>query len=363
MPPIDTSTAGRSLALDVMRGVTVALMIVVNMSLSEQLSYGQLLHARWHGLTLTDLVFPSFLFIVGAAMSYSLERAAQAGRGVAFGRVLRRAAVLFAIGMLLSAFPFSRPLTEWRVPGVLQRIALTQVIAAALLLWGGTRAAWGFAVLALAGTWAALAGLGDLTLEGNAARRLDLWLFGPERIYHGEGIPYDPEGVLGTPASVVNVLAGYGAARWLRAAPAQPLSRLVLWGGLAIAVALAWHTVMPLNKKLWTPSYVLVTIGIDLLVLALLVQLIDRRGWRHGLWPWQVFGLNPLALYVLSELANSTLWLVQVQGTSLMDWIYRHAFQPWAGDKPGSLLFALAFCAVCWLPGWWMARRGIVVRL
>ena len=365
--------AERSLALDVMRGLTVALMIVVNMSLSEQLSYGQLLHARWHGFTLTDAVFPSFLFIVGAAMAFSLERAAQAGRGAAFARVLRRSALLFGCGLLLYYFPFVqtspdggwgwRPLAEARIPGVLQRIALCQAIAAAVLLWGGTRGAWLFSLLSLAGTWAALAAFGDLSLEGNAARRLDLWLFGAGHIYHGEGPPYDPEGLLGTFASSVNVLAGYGATRWLRAAPAQPLARMVVVGTAAVGLALAWHALLPINKKLWTPSYVLLTVGLDLLVLAALTELIDRRGWRRGLWVLQVFGLNPLAIYLLSEIGNAVMWLTPLQGSTLMEWIYQQGFQPWAGDKPGSLLYALAYTAACWLPGWWLWRHRIVIRL
>jgi predicted acyltransferase len=373
MSPALPSGAERSLALDVMRGLTVALMIVVNMSLSEQLSYGQLLHARWHGFTLTDLVFPSFLFIVGAAMAFSLDRAAQAGRSAAFARVLRRSALLFGCGLLLYYFPFvqvgsdgawsMRPLASARIPGVLQRIALCQALAAAVLLWGGRRGAIAFSVIALLGTWAVLVGCGDLTLAGNAARRLDLWLFGAGHIYQGEGLPYDPEGLLGTAAATVHVLAGYGATRWLRAAPAQPLARLVVVGAATVGLALAWDALLPINKKLWTPSYVALSIGLDLLILAALTELIDRRGRRRGLWVLQVFGLNPLAIYLLSEVGNAVLWLTPMQGTTLMEWLYQQGFHSWAGDKPGSLLYALAYTAACWLPGWWLWRRGIVVRL
>jgi len=363
----------RSLALDVMRGLTVALMIVVNMSLSEQLSYGQLLHARWHGFTLTDLVFPSFLFIVGAAMAFSLPRHAQAGRAVAFTHVLRRSALLFGCGLLLYDFPFVqaapeggwmlRPLETARILGVLQRIALCQALAAAVLLWGGRRGAIAYSVVALLGTWAVLLGFGDLTLEGNAARRLDLWLLGAGHLYQGEGLAYDPEGLLGTFAATVHVLAGYGATRWLRAAPSRSLAPLVVMAATAVGLALAWNALLPINKKLWTPSYVLLTIGLDGLILAALTTLIDRRGWRRGLWVWQVFGMNPLALYLLSEIGNAVLWLTPVQGSSLMEWLYQHGFQSWAGDKPGSLLYALVYAAACWLPGWWLWRRGIVVRL
>lgn len=365
----------RSQALDAMRGITLALMIVVNMSISETLSYAPLLHASWHGLTLTDLVFPSFLFVVGSAMSFSLPRYQGLGHAAVLGKIARRTAILFLCGFLLYWFPFFRfapegglqllPLGEARILGVLQRIALAWGLASLLLHFCRTRSVLLACGAILLGNWWVQAACGDYTLQGNAALKLDLWLLGPAHMYKGEGIPFDPEGLLGTLPAMVNVVAGYYAGRWVQARGAgyETVAKLMMAGAVSLVLALAWSGVFPLNKKLWTSSYVLCGIGVDLMALALLVYLIDMLGVRRWVYFFEVFGRNTLFLYLFAEVLMSVLWLAHIGARPAFEWIFAQGFQPWAGDKPGSLAFALVFMLGCWLLGYAMDRRRIYVKV
>jgi len=364
----------RYLSVDVLRGMTLALMIVVNMSIDAKLSYPPLLHAVWHGLTLTDAVFPTFLFVVGGAMGFSLERYQALGPRVLVGKVIRRGVLILACGVFISNFPFChlgpdgslvwQTLSQVRVLGVLQRIGLAYVLAALLLSFAGWRWAVAWSVAALAGYAWVLSAFGDLTLTGNAPVKLDLMVLGASHLYHGEGVPYDPEGLLGLIPATVNLLAGYAAIAFLRRRPAtaKTVLQLAAVGGGLILLALAWNTVLPINKKLWTSSYVLCTVGIDLVVLAGLAGLIDGIGVRRGVGYFEIFGKNTLAIYILSEILNAIMWTLPVGGTSLFMWIYAHGFQ-WAGDRPGSLLLALAMMQLCWLVAWLLDRRRIYIRL
>ena len=365
----------RSLSVDVMRGLTLALMIVVNMSVSDETSYPQLLHAAWHGLTLTDLVFPSFLFVVGLSLSHTLGKYEARGERAVLQKILTRAALIFLCGYLLYWFPFLkfdqaghlalRPLAQTRILGVLQRIALCYAGAAMLLHFGGRRAALTYSVVALLGYWAVLYCCGDYSLAGNAALRLDRYVLGEAHMYHGEGMAFDPEGILGTVPAIVNVLAGYLAGSHLQkhGRNYEGIAGLLLVGGLCLIAALAWGSVLPINKKLWTSSYVLCATAIDLYVLALLAYLIDIRG--GGGWTrfFEVLGKNTLFIYLLSEVGNSVLGLIAVGDQNLFVWLYEHAFQPWAGVRNGALLYALAYLLCCWLVAYALDRRRIYIRL
>ena len=363
----------RTLAIDVLRGLTLALMIVVNMSIDD-VSYGQLLHAPWFGLTLTDLVFPSFLFAVGASLSITLEKYQQLGSAAVLRKVLTRSVLIFLCGYLLYWFPFFRfdasghltllPLAQTRIPGVLQRIALCYGAAALILHFAGRRAAWGFCVVALLGYWALLYTGGDLTLTGNAVLALDRALLGEAHLYHGEGVAFDPEGLLSTLPAIVNVLAGYFAGRVLRERGRnyEALGRLLLAAGLCIVVALLWSNVLPLGKKLWTSSYALCAVGIDLYVLALLVYMIDIRGLRGWTHFFEVLGRNTLFIYLLSEIGNSLIGMITVGAQSLYTWLYEVAFRSWAGPQNGALLYAIAFMLCCWGVAYALDRRRIYIK-
>jgi predicted acyltransferase len=355
-----SGAAARYLSLDVLRGLTVALMIVVNTPGDWGHVYGPLLHAEWNGFTPTDLVFPTFLFVLGNALAFALPKYAQMGDRAVLAKIGKRAAIIFLLGFLLFWFPFTGPLSEARIPGVLQRIALCFACAALVLHYAGRRAALSFSVLALLGHWLVLAAFGDLTMSGNAGRQLDLWLLGERHLYHGEGIAFDPEGILGTLPATVNVIAGYFAGRLVlsRGAGREALTKMMMAGAALLALALGWSTILPINKKLWTGSYVLLAVGLDLLILPLLIYAIEMHGWRRGTYFFEVFGKNTLFIYLFAELAVIVLdragWYQRLHAALLV---------PLAPAKPASLMFAVAFMLCCWVVAWALDRRRIYIKV
>lgn len=365
----------RSQAIDVMRGLTLTLMIVVNMSISDDKSYAPLLHAAWHGLTLTDLVFPSFLFVVGTALSFTLERYQTMGNAAVLRKIFTRTALIFLCGYLLYWFPFFEfdkagqlsllPLEKTRIMGVLQRIALGYGFASLILHYWKTRGAIVFSVVALLGYWWLMYSFGDYTMAGNAEIKLDKLILGDNHMYHGEGMAFDPEGILSTLPAIPNVLAGYFAGRFLREKGPnyEPIAKLLMAGAVLLVLALCWSSVFPFNKKLWSSSYVLCTIGIDLFVLAILVYVIDLRKTRGWTYFFEVFGRNTLFIYLLSEIVQTIMWTAHVGNLALFDWIYATGFQWWAGDKPGSFVWALVFMFSCWLVGYGLDKKHIYITL
>lgn len=394
------STPQRALAIDVMRGMTVALMITVNMSISDVFSYGPLLHSEWNGLTITDIVFPTFLFVVGAALTFTLEKYQALGEAALLKKTFTRTAIIFLCGYLLGWFPFFEfneagqlgliPVAHTRILGVLHRIALGYCMATLIVHYGKQRGAIVYSVGALLGYWWIMAALGDYTLIGNAALKLDRLVLGDAHLYHGEIYPpmaavqpvvlpavlpslgphgnpfaFDPEGILGTFPAVVNVLAGYFAMSFVRRKGTnyETIAKLLLAAAAFVVVALCWDLVFPINKKLWTSSYVLCTIGIDLAILGALVYAVDLSGMRRGTYFFEVFGKNTLFIYLLSEVLNSVLWITPVGNITLFEWIYSNAFQGWASDKFGSLIFALIFMLSLWLVGYAMDKKKRYVRI
>ena len=364
-------TEDRSLALDVLRGMTVALMIVVNTPGDGATTFAPLKHAAWHGFTPTDWVFPTFMFVVGAAMAWSLGKY-QTDRAF-ISRVLRRTALIFLFGYLMYWFPFvhpdgghlvGSPIGETRIFGVLQRIALGYGCAALIIRYAGARGAVWFSAAALIGYWAILSVSGDLTMTGNAVLRLDRFLMGDAHLYHGEGLAFDPEGLLSTLPAIVNTIAGYFAGVYLREKGRgyESVAMLLLAGVAAVAIALCWNPFFPINKKLWTSSFVALTVGLDLIVLGVLVYLIDirnRRGWTGF---FRVFGRNTLFCYLLSELGVTLMLLFRVGDRSVYQMAYQTVFQPMGGYF-GSLLFAVSWMLVCWLAGLLLDRRGIYLKV
>ena len=354
----------RQLSIDVFRGMTVALMIVVN-SLGSQDTYSTLLHADWHGFTLTDLVFPTFLFVVGNAMSFTQGRYEQIGEAAFLAKVLKRTLVIFLIGYLLYWYPFLKPFSETRVFGVLQRIALCYCIASLAIHYLKIKGALIFGLVALIAYWLILVAFGDLSIPGNAGTRLDLWLLGPDHLYHGEGVAFDPEGLLSTLPATVNVICGYVAGYYIQrnGQNYETIVGMLLAAVVLMLLAVWWDLVFPINKKLWTSSYVLLTVGADLCILSWLIFIIDIAGRRQWTYFFEVFGRNALFIYVLSEVLFITLAKVPTGDASLLEWVYTHAFQSWAGDRNGSPLFAIGFMLICWAVGYFMDRRKIYVKV
>jgi predicted acyltransferase len=365
----------RFLAIDVMRGLTLALMIVVNLQIGEGKSYSQLLHAQWDGLTLTDLVFPSFMFVVGTSLSFTLEKYERLGEAAFLRKVLTRTALIFLCGYLLYWLPFFRidaaghlvlrPISHTRIFGVLQRIALGYGAAALIVHYGKRTGAIASAIVALLGYWWLLHAFGDYSLAGNAEIKLDKLVLGEAHMYHGEGVAFDPEGILSTLPAIVNVLAGYLAGRFVRdhGANGGTIAKLLVAGAACVLLALWWNPVFPINKKLWTSSYVLCTVGIDLGVLAALIYLIPQQRPRSWTYFFEVVGRNTLIIYLLSESAEKLLHMLQIGPQSVLDWVYTAGFASWAGDKAGSLLYSIAYMLCCWVVAYSMDRKRVYVRL
>src|ERR1700733_786557 len=251
-----TPTSSRSLPLDVFRGMTVCFMIIVNTPGSESLSFAPLQHAHWHGFTPTDLVFPSFLFAVGNAMAFSMKKFANMSQGAVLWKIFRRTALIFLIGFLMYWFPFVeqgdngswafRPFSHTRIIGVLERIALCYGIASLLIYYLKPRTVLIISAIFLIGYWivlmtAGVPGADPLSMTGNAGYRLDIWLFGENHHYHGEGIAFDPEGLLSTFPAVVNVVAGYFAGVYIsrKGKEYEGLTKLLLWGCVLVTLAVA----------------------------------------------------------------------------------------------------------------------------
>ena len=329
----------RYLSLDILRGLTVAMMIMVNNPGSWSHVYPILRHASWSGCTPCDLVFPFFLFCVGVSMTFALAKYPGI-TAPAVKKVFKRGFLLYITGFLLAAYPFfpadSHPdMTAWhnwlewagnlRLMGVLQRISLCYILASVLVLWLRAPKKLAIAAGALCALHLALllifAGLeGAFSLEGNFARKVDLVLLGEQHMYDGYGLPFDPEGILGTLTGAATVLLGYMMGLVVKSdAPVNASAKVfsisagLLLGGLALSLA------VPINKPLWTVSYVLYTAGWASFVLALLIYLVDVRGWDKPFFPFKALGMNALAVFVLSGLIMKTLW-------RFTDWDYTLVF-------------------------------------
>lgn len=376
---ISPGISNRYLALDVLRGLTIAFMIIVNSAGDWSNLFAPLAHAKWHGFTPTDLVFPTFLFVVGNAMSFSMKKLQQMNTADFFKKVGKRTVLIFLIGWLLNAFPFYDisdsgainfiDLTEVRLFGVLQRIALCYFFASIVLYYGGIKLGWIFSAIALLGYWAIMYFFGDgsdpYSLTGNAAIKLDLVLIGPERMYGGEGIPFDPEGILSTLPAIVNVIAGYLAGKMIQKLgnTMDAVKKLLGIAVVLIVLSYAWDLLFPINKKIWTSSYVLLTTGIDLVLLALLVAVIEIKNWKGWTYFFEVFGRNPLILYVLSGLVIRLLSMIPMGETTLRGFIYTNFYTTWLSPKMASFLFAFSYMLLIWLIGLWMDKKKIYIKV
>ena len=267
-------------------------------------------------------------------------------------------------------FPFFengqlKPLAETRIFGVLQRIALCYLFAAILLHYLKTKGAIVFSILALVSYHLLLVVFGDLTLQGNAVLALDNWLIGADHMYHGEGIAFDPEGLLSTLPAIVNVVAGYLTGRFIQknGPNYETIAKLLLIGLVLVLVALAWDMMLPINKKLWTSSFVLLTTGIDLFVIGALVYLLDMSKTYKWTYFFKVFGRNPIFIYLLSELFVISLFEIKFKGTSMYNWIAENIFIAYSGDYIGSLLFALWVMLTCWIVGYILDKKDIYIKV
>ncbi len=354
----------RLVSLDAFRGVVMALMIVVNNNGSERDAYAQLRHSEWHGWTLTDTVFPSFVWIVGVAITLSLGKrlAAGAPRAKLLRTVLRRAAILFLLGVAVYAYPnFS--LSTQRILGVLQRLAICYLAASAIFLWCGLRRQIAWLVGLLTAYWLLMTfapvpgfGPGRLDVEGNFAHYVDRLVLGSHNYRHTHD--WDPEGIVSTLPAIATAILGLlaGHVLQLRRTLAERTTWMFLAGALLVAAGWALSFAMPINKKLWTDSFCLFMAGLDFTACAAFVWLIDGQGWKRPFQPAVILGMNAIAIYLASEGAAELIDGVQPR-------IYQTIFAPLASSANASLLYSLAFTAVMYLIAYVLYRRRWFLRV
>ena len=364
-------------AVDFYRGVTIAFMIIVNSPGSWDEVFDPLQHAKWHGCTPTDLVFPSFMFIIGVSMWFSFGKNGRIWSSDIGWKILNRVSLLFLIGLLLNKFPiYWTDFDRWRIWGVPQRLALGYGLTAVLVL--NFRRQWliwigGGLLLLYWGLlyWFGVPGQDPLALETNAVLRIDRWMLGEGHLYHGEGIAFDPEGLLSTIPSIVTVLLGWLAGELLQYRSERrdlAVRDLLLYGILCGFVGMFWDLFFPINKKLWTSSYVLYAGGISMLFLAASVWLIEMRKWNWGRNFFATFGSNAIFAYVLSEVLLISCMAVSWveaggQRINLWEWLFRNLSNLLGNAKLASCLFAVAYMLVCWLICRVLYNRKIFIKI
>jgi predicted acyltransferase len=387
----DVARTGRMVSLDVFRGITIAAMILVNDPGSWNHIYAPLEHAEWNGWTPTDLIFPFFLFIAGVSMTLSFPSRAAGGasRDQMAIHVLRRSAVIFAIGLFLNGIPFF-DLHTIRIMGVLQRIALCNLAAGWLYLaamrpkavandqvraGANLGAMAGVALLLLVGYWALLTfvpvpgyGAGHLGKDENLGAYLDRALLGGH--LWPESKTWDPEGILSTLPAIATALMGILAGEWLRSGRrgARKMAGLLLAGVLLMLTGRLLHPYFPINKNLWTSTFVLFTGGLAMLLLALFYWIVDLRGSRKWTAPFLVFGRNAILAYALAAIVAETSIDFEFQAAggraeTLHGWVYNNFFVPYLDPRNASLGFALFFVALNLALLWPLYRKKIFVRV
>ena len=366
----------RFLSLDVFRGMALCLMIIVNTPGAGATPYPIVDHAEWFGFTLADIVFPSFLFAVGNAMAFGAGTTSSEAEF--WRKTVRRTAIILALGLLTYWFPFFRltdhgwlykPFSETRFTGVLQRIALCYFFAAIAARYLGVK---GLVVLSaglLLGYWVTLLAAAPdsataFSKSGNIGNSVDLAVFGRAHLYHGDA-GFEPEGLLSTLPATVNVILGYLAGLYIRraGANAQTVTRFLATGVAFILAALLWSTVFPIGKKLWTSSFVLLTVGIDLVVLAGFMGWIDIAKRKFGVRFFEIFGRNPILLYWVAMLLEMVMGYIRLgDPKGIWSWFGGHVMQALAPGPLGSLLTAILYMLLCWLVALWLYRRKVMVR-
>lgn len=392
------------ISLDVFRGATIAGMILVNDPGSWSHIYPPLEHAEWNGWTPTDLIFPFFLFIVGVSMTLSF--ASRIARGVTRGKLAlhlaRRSALIFVIGLFLNGFP-NFDFSSIRIMGVLQRIAVCYLVAGWLYLLtyepassgasaaadptpgaapGGpssvranTRVIAAVAVVLLAGYWALMTfipvpgfGAGHLDKENNLGAYIDRTVMGGH--LWSESKTWDPEGFLSTLPAIASLLIGILAGEWLRSARSaqRKILGLIAAGIVLLVAGRALHPYFPINKNLWTSSFVLFTSGFAMVALAACYWIVDVRAWRGWTAPFLVFGMNAILAYALAALVSeiSTDFEFHTRrgrDTTLHGWIYYRFFTHHASPVNASLAYAIFFVLVIFALLWPFYRFKIFLRI
>lgn len=359
----------RLLSLDVFRGLTIAAMILVNDPGSWSYVYAPLLHAPWHGCTPTDLIFPFFLFMVGMAVSLGSSKSGEARLQIT-KKILKRSLYLFLIGLFLNGFPYFE-LSTFRIPGVLQRIAIVFMVIALMHHYVSKKTQVWVGVGLLIFYWAVMSfvpvpGIGPANLEPdtNFAAWFDrLFLSG-----HMWSLSktWDPEGLLSTLPAIGTGLMGVftGTILFRTENRIEGLTKVFVLGNVAIALALAWDMTFPVNKSLWTSSFVLYTGGIAMNFYGVLYWLLDVRKWRSKLtFPFEVFGSNAITAYALSGVLASLFGIISIGDSSIHQGLYDFFVGIFDNNYFASLIYALIFVGICYLPILVLYRKNIFIKV
>lgn len=399
----------RYVALDVLRGMTVAGMILVNNPGSWAHIFPPLAHAKWAGCTPTDLVFPFFLFVVGAAMAFSFAKYNEGLNSASVKKLLKRGALIFLVGFGLNAFPFyptspNPDLSVWenfvyrwehvRIVGVLQRIAMCYVLGGFVALWmRSTKKIIASMGVLMILHWLILYLIGDssaelvngasgaFSLAGQGADDIDIAIFGTDHIYKGFGIPFDPEGLLGSLSGACTVLLGFLLGNMIRtnSNKMEVVAKLYTIGLICIGAGLVWSICYPIIKALWTGSYVLYAGGWAAIMLAFFIYFIDIKGKERIFTPFKALGMNPLFAFVMAGLFAKILGMmikwksvvtladgtVTEKSWSVLSWFYNNVCVAIVGENNeiSSLLFALVYVAVFTAMAMALYKRKIVIKL
>jgi predicted acyltransferase len=368
MPTTDTQ---RLVSLDVFRGITIAGMVLVNNPGSWEHIYWPLEHASWSGWTPTDLVFPFFLFIVGVSIPLAFAKRLESGGSTRdlYLKIVKRTLIIFAIGLFLNGLPYFG-LAEYRIPGVLQRIAVCYFFASIIFLNTKIRTQVAIAIGLLVFYWLLVKlvpapgfAAGDLTKEGSLPSYIDRVVFGKH--VWAQARVYDPEGLLSTIPSIATALIGVLTGSWLRTERTryEKAAGMFVVGAVCVAIGWAWNSCFVINKALWTSSYVMFTGGLALQFLSLCYWLIDIKGYRRWAKPFEVFGLNAIALYVVADVIAVLLGVIKVGGDSLGGWLYTNVFSSGLSPINASLAMAIAFVLVCLALMWILYNRKIFLKV
>lgn len=377
----------RYYSLDVFRGATVCLMILVNNPGSWSHIYAPLEHAPWHGLTPTDLVFPFFLFAVGNALSFVMPRLEAGGDSLFWKKVLKRTALIFLIGLFLNWWPFVRwqdgtlSFIHWvntanpekgvRIFGVLQRIAVCYFFASVIIYYLKLRKAFYVGLVLLLLYWL-LCYAGNpadpYSLEGWFGTGIDKDVLHVPHLYKGEGVPFDPEGLMSTIPAIVQVIFGYLVGDYIqkKGKNFEMLTGLFVAGVAMLITGFCWDMVFPINKKIWTSSYTIYTSGLATLTIATMIYLIEFRNVRGALTKFfDVFGKNALFVFALSAFLPKGLGLIRLgDGANPWNFLYTRGFSRLPGDpRLASLLYALCVILFMWAICYWMDKKKIYIRV
>ena len=365
----------RLVSLDFFRGLTIAGMILVNNPGSWKYIYAPFKHAEWHGWTYTDTIFPFFLFIVGVSITFALSKRLEIAesKSLVYKKIIFRTLLIFGIGLFLNAFPFFR-ISSVRIMGVLQRIALCYLFTSIIFMNTTKKGQRIWAAVLLLGYWAFMAlflvpdvGPGSYVKNENFAAYIDRFMLNGHM--WSQSKTWDPEGIFSTLPAIATTLFGVLTGQILKSdrADIAKVKMMLIWGVVAVAIGYIWNLWLPINKSLWTSSYSVLMAGLALIVLSFCYFIIDVKGYKKIVQPFVVFGMNAIAMFVLSIFIAKFLFIIKIISKdsilSLHSFIYIYFFQSLFGNLNGSLLFAVVLILILYLVAWVLFRNKILIKV